>query len=116
MYLCMQKQRGVVMKEINLTEDQVKRMVTDTARFLETKIKSAPIFLVASDSYGATLHRTWVFTIETDLIVGAIERYWDGLKLICSTVKGKPRTYFFTTDGERSSSKDLKKNKKKEEE
>lgn len=91
-------------------------MVTDTARFLGAKIESSPIFLVASDSYGSTMHRTWIFTIDHELVVGAIERYWSGLKMICSTSKEKPRTYFFTNEGERISSKDLKMNKKKEEE
>lgn len=104
------------MKEVTLTPDQVRRMLTDTSKFLESKIKEAPLFLVASDSYGTTMHRTWVFNLENDLIVGAIERYWDGLKVICSTLKGKPRTYFFTVGGDRSNSRDLKKNKKKEEE
>ncbi len=104
------------MKEVWLDEQQVKRMVVDTSRILEKKIMDSEIFLVASDSYGPTNHRTWIFTIETDLIVGSIEKYWEGLKLICSVMRAKPRTYFFTTEGERCNSKDLKKNKKKEEE
>lgn len=97
------------MKEISLTEKQVKQMVTDTARFLGAKIESSPIFLVASDSYGSTMHRTWIFTIDTEnFIVGSIEKYWDGLKMICSVLKEKPRTYFFTANAERTSSKSLK--------
>ena len=104
------------MKEVWIDEQQLRRMVTDTAKFLEKKIYEADVFLVASDSYGPTNHRTWVFTMDKDLIVGSVEKYWEGLKLICSAVRAKPRTYFFTLEGERCNSKDLKKNKKREEE
>lgn len=103
-------------KEIFLSEDQVKKMVIHGAKLMDRKIKDSPIFLVSSDSYGAILHKTWIFTIDTDLCVGAIERYWDGLKMIVSVVKGAPRTYFFTKEGERTKSKDLKQVSIKEEE
>lgn len=95
-------------KEINLSEEQVKRMVTAGASLMEKKIKESPIVLLSSDSYGPLMHRTWVFTLDTDLVIGSIERYWNGLKMICSIIKGAPRTYFFTATGERTTSKDLK--------
>lgn len=99
-----------MIKEISLSEEQIERMAIEAARIMEKKIKDSPVFLVASDSYGAILHRTWIFTIDTDLVIGSVERYWDGLKMICSVLKGSPRTYFFTANGERSNAKDLKKN------
>lgn len=101
-------------KEISLSEDQVKRMVVDSARLMEKKIRDSPISLVASESYGTIMHRTWIFTVDTDLVVGSIERYWDGLKMICSVVRGAPRTYFFTENGERTNSKNLKQNGNKD--
>lgn len=104
------------MREVWIDEKQVRQMVIDTAKNLEKKILDADIFLAASDSYGPTNHRTWAFTIETDLAIGTIEKYWEGLKMICSTLKAKPRTYFFTVEGVKCGSRDLKKNSRKEEE
>jgi hypothetical protein len=92
------------MQELELNEQQVFRMVCSTVRGAE--LEGAAIFLTASPSYGDHKHRTWVFM--SDEMIGTIERYWGGLKMICSVLGEPPRTYFFTEDGRKSSNKALK--------
>lgn len=64
--------------------------------------------VVASDSYGAHMHRTWTFFSYEGEVVGTVERYWGGLKMICSVYGSKPRTTFFREDGIRTTNKGLR--------
>ncbi len=67
-----------------------------------------PISVVTSDSYGPHMHRTWVFYAPEGEVVGSLERYWGGLKMICSVYGEAPRTNFFTEDGIRTTNKGLR--------
>lgn len=96
------------MKELNLYEEQVSAMVADTARNMADQIRASRIKLVASDSYGEQAHRTWAFYVDDGMAFGSIERYWGGLKMICSVLGGSPRTSFFTEDGTRVTNKILR--------
>lgn len=98
-------------KELVLHEEQVAAMVTDTARNAATQINSGAMKLVASDSWGDNAHRTWAFYIQDGVFIqaiGTIERYWGGLKMICSVMGGTPRTSFFLEDGSRTTNKNLR--------
>lgn len=94
------------MNELEIHPEQIFTMVTATVR--QTIKLTEPIEIVASDSYGEHKHRTWVFVSLNKEIVGTIERYWGGLKMICSVLGGSPRTSFFTEDGIRTTNKGLK--------
>ena len=91
---------------LELTGEQISRMVTGVSRV--TMEENSTLHVVASDSYGPHLHRTWVFFSTAAEMVGSIERYWSGIKMICSVSGGNPRTFFFTEDGNRSTNKGLK--------
>lgn len=113
------------MKTVSLTPDFVLEVVAGIHPKAVGKahIKAQKINLTESDSYGPSGHRTWVFTAgvteEVAVAAGSIERYWAGLKMICSVMGAPPRTYFFTEDGQRASAALLKtlgqNNEKKEE-
>jgi hypothetical protein len=85
-------------------------MVAETARNVSDQIHSCGIVLTVSDSYGEQAHRTWAFCIGEGFAFGTIERYWGGLKMICSVLEGPPRTSFFTENGKRTTNKGLKAN------
>lgn len=95
-------------KELVLQNEQVAAMVADTARNVASEIKNGAIKLVASESWGDNFHRTWAFHIQDGIAFGTIERYWGGLKMICSVMGGTPRTSFFLEDGTRTKNKDLR--------
>lgn len=95
-------------KELVLHEEQVAAMVADTARNAANQIKSGTMKLVASDSWGENAHRTWAFYVQDGIAFGTIERYWGGLKMICSVMGGTPRTSFFLEDGSRTTNKNLR--------
>lgn len=88
-------------------------------------IQSATPNLFESDCYGPNGHRTWAFYLEDTgnspgkiYSVGSLERYWGGVKMICSVMGAPPRTYFFTEEGQRASAallKTLGQTKEKEE-
>lgn len=97
------------MTTIDLSEEQVLNMIVSTVRQYTTEIQDTQsLFLVASDIYGPKNHRTWVFATDNNVAIGSIERYWSGLKMICSVMGGSPRTHFFTENGTRTTNKDLK--------
>lgn len=96
------------MKELNLYDEQVSAMIADTDRNMASQVRAARIKLVASDSYGEQAHRTWAFYVDDGMAFGTIERYWGGLKMICSVLGGSPRTSFFTEDGTRTTNKGLR--------
>jgi len=90
--------------ELELSIEQVYNMIQDSlGRYLEVGFTLDS--LVQSDSYGPHLHRSWVFSGDA---IGSIERYWGGLKMICSVMGGTPRTSFFTEEGIRTTNKGLK--------
>ena len=96
------------MHELELTNKQIVDMVMSTARNASSSLGLLQLNVVKSESYGDHKHRTWVFTSTGNEMVGSIERYWGGLKMICSVFGGTPRTTFFTEDGQRTKNKDLK--------
>ena len=96
------------MKELNLSDEQVTAMVADTARSMAPQVRGSHIKLVASESYGEQAHRTWAFYLGDGLAFGTVERYWGGLKMICSVLGGTPRTAFFTEDGTRTTNTGLR--------
>lgn len=95
-------------KELNLDGEQVGAMIADTARNMKEQITGSDIKLVASESWGDQGHRTWCFYLQDGLAFGTIERYWGGLKMICSVMGGTPRTSFFSEDGVRTTNKNLR--------
>ena len=93
-------------RELEIEADQILKMVKETARQLYTN--SIRLSILVSDSYGPHSHRTWLFYDEGREVLGSIERYWGGLKMICSVHGGSPRTTFFTEDGIKTTNKGLK--------
>lgn len=94
------------MSELELSHEEVFKMV---GRTLKNSVTVAGVFMLsASESYGDHKHRTWVFASDKLEIVGSLERYWGGLKMICSVLGGSPRTSFFMEDGTRTTNKGLK--------
>lgn len=102
--------------ELNLNEAQVAEMVVNTVRGMVTPFTADEVKLTASDSYGDRAHRTWAFFIKGGTAFGSIERYWGGLKMICSVLGGSPRTSFFNEDGSRTTNKKLRGNQPAKEE
>ena len=96
------------MNELELYNADILAMVANTVRQGQESIKMMPLDVFKSDSYGAHMHRTWAFKTDCGGIIGTIERYWGGLKMICSVHGGSPRTSFFTEDGIRTTNKGLK--------
>ena len=96
------------MNQLELHDTQIIEMVADTSRNLAGNVRQLPLKVVKSESYGEHNHRTWVFTSENGEVIGSIERYWGGLKMISSVFGSSPRTAFFTEDGKRTTNKALK--------
>lgn len=96
------------MHELELSNKQIVDMVVATAKNASSSLGLLHLKVVKSDSYGDHKHRTWVFTSPGGEMVGTIERYWGGLKMISSVFGGTPRTKFFTEDGRPTTNKGLK--------
>lgn len=96
------------MNELELADHKILEMVMDIARNGSASLRGLPLKVLKSDSYGDHKHRTWVFYSGAGEAVGSIERYWGGLKMICSVFGGSPRTSFFTEEGQRTTNKGLK--------
>lgn len=95
-------------KEIDIADSQILAMAADTSKNMKDGVLRATIHTKKSDSFGDHKHRTWVFYTDNAEAVGTIERYWGGLKMICSVLGGSPRTSFFTEEGQRTTNKGLK--------
>lgn len=93
--------------ELELTDSQVFNMILESSRHVGG-VDGFSIRVCKSVSYGTHMHRTWVFSSPQAEVVGTIERYWGGLKMICSVFGCSPRTNFFTEDGQRTTTKGLK--------
>lgn len=90
--------------ELDLSVDEIYQMIQSSLG-RQVRLEISLDSIVKSDSYGPHLHRSWVFTGDA---AGSIERYWGGLKMICSVMGGTPRTSFFTEEGVRTTNKGLK--------
>jgi hypothetical protein len=89
---------------LELSEEKIMEMIAIVSRGARpTELK-----VMVSDSYGPHLHRTWVFFSPGADVVGSIERYWGGLKMICTAFDQQPRTFFFTEGGMRTTNRGLK--------
>jgi hypothetical protein len=89
---------------LDLSEEQIAEMVSTFSR----GVKPSQLCVLESDSYGPHMHRTWVFFSPGADVVGSIERYWSGLKMICAAFGQQPRTFFFTEGGMRTTNRGLK--------
>lgn len=96
------------MHELELENELIMHMVVDSTRNMKSSVSPLSLKVLKSDSYGPHKHRTWIFSSPGGEVVGSIERYWGGLKIIVSVFGGAPRTCFFTEDGQRSTNKGLK--------
>jgi hypothetical protein len=91
--------------QLELDEGQIRYMLDQANIGMPGRV---PLVIFSSDSYGPHLHRTWVFKSECGRTFGSIERYWGGLKMICTILGQAPRTSFFTERGIKTTNKGLK--------
>ena len=91
--------------ELELEESKVFEMINSANG---GRVGQVPLIIMKSDSYGPHQHRTWVYKSECGRIFGSLERYWGGLKMICSVHGSSPRTTFFTEEGTKTTHKGLR--------
>lgn len=94
--------------QLEIDDNQIISMAMETVKNAPPNIRDVKIKTVKSDSFGDHNHRVWIFSSVDGAIIGSLERYWSGLKMISSLLGGTPRTTFFTEDGRRTTNRGLK--------